>query len=420
MGRYLNARKRQGLLVALALAAGPLQAQGDQTPAVWQPVAAATGELTGVTDLQALLFMFPDSASVRRRLLNAYLAAERPADALAEAVELVRRGYVFSPAARELLLTLEPTAEQRSVLGLQEGNAEPIAASRVLAEVPAEVLLVEGAWRDPRSGDLFTTSVVSRGLYVRRGEGEWKLAPLAEAGSLSGMAFDPAAGLLWVASGAFDETPDAPSAFRGLIGIDPATGLERRRLPAPVGASPSDLVVLGEGTIVASDPMSGAIYVALRGDRALSELIPPGTFRSPQGLVPWGEAGLLVSDYAYGLALVDADARAWRVQADGPLLLDGIDGMWRHGDKIIAVQNGARPPRIVELTLSPDGRRVTALRELERAHPDWTEPVGGAVVGDELVYVATGQWGSFAAGGALRDGAVGMPTEIRVLPLRAR
>ena len=420
MGRYPNARKRQGFAVGLVLAlavAAPARAQNGPAPPIWQAVDAETGRLTGITDLQALLVMFPDSASVRRRLLNAYLEAERSADALAEAVELVRRGYAFSPAAQEMLLTFGPTEEQRGVLGLQSAHAEPIETSGLLATVPAGVHLVESVWRDPCSGDLFVTSVVSRALHVRRGEGEWQPIALAGTGSLSGMAADPASGLLWVSSGVFDQTPEPASAFRGVIAVDPATGRETRRLAAPADASPSDMAVAGDGTVYASDPVSGAVYVGQPGAGALDVLVPPGTFRSPQGLVPWDE-GLIVSDYAYGLAFVDRGGKAWRIGAEAPLLLDGIDGMWRRGEKIVAVQNGARPMRIIELTVSPDGKRARDLRVIEQAHPGWAEPVGGNISNGELVYVATGQWDRFGIGGALTDERSPAPTEIRVLSLR--
>ena len=112
MARYPNAWISQCFLSAFVLAlaaASPAVAQEDSAP-VWQPVDAETGELSWITDLQGLKIMFPDSASVRRRLLNAYLESERPGDALNEAIELVERGYAFSPGAQDMLLTLAETA----------------------------------------------------------------------------------------------------------------------------------------------------------------------------------------------------------------------------------------------------------------------------------------------------------------------
>ena len=421
MGRYPNARNWQGILAALALGlvALPAGAQEDPAPQVWQLVDAETGRLTGITDLQALKFMFPDSATVRRRLLNAYLEAERPADALAEAVELAERGYAFSPAAQQLFLTLEPSAEQRDALARQAASAVPIEASRLLATVPAEVRLVESVWRDPGSGDLFVTSVVSRALHVRRGEGRWQPIALAGAGSLSGMAFDRRAGLLWVGSGVFDQTPDPASAFRGVIAIDPVSGQEKRRIAGPEGSSPSDLAVGADGTVYVSDPVSGAVYRGRPDAATLEALVAPGTFRSPQGIVALpGGASLIVSDYSYGLALVSPRTGAVRrLATDRPLLLDGIDGLWREGERLIGVQNGARPMRIVEFTLSPDGNRIVGARERERAHSGWTEPVAGNITNGELVYVATGQWDRFGDGGAPTGERAAVPTEIRVLPL---
>jgi hypothetical protein len=71
----------------------------------------------------------------------------------------------------------------------------------------------------------------------------------------------------------------------------------------------------------------------------------------------------------------------------------------------------------VELTLSADGLHLTGTRELERVHSAWTEPLGGAISGDNLTYVANGQWASFGEGGTLREGAAPEPTELRILPL---
>jgi hypothetical protein len=385
---------------------------------VWTSVDASTARLSTIDDLQALAARFPDSGSVRLRLLNAYLDAGRRADAAQAAAELIERGYVFSPRAQEMLLGLDPTDTQLAVFGLQEVRAEPIEASRTLTTLPAEALLVEGVAIDKKSGRLFATTIVSRALFELNRDGALRRVPLTKPGSLAGIVIDDTRHTLWAASGTYDQTPAADHGEPGIIGVNLDTGEVSRKVP-PDGATPGDLALGADGTLYASDPLSGAIYYAGPQIWQLWPLVEPGTFRSPQGIVPW-DGGLIVSDYAYGLAFVDSAGKARRVEAAVPMLLDGIDGMWRHGNEIVAIQNGARPARIVALTMSRDGMRVTALRVIERAHSAWTEPTGGALVGDDLVYVATGQWDRFGDGGAPSADNPPVPTEIRILPLNAR
>jgi len=100
MGRYLIGWNRQGprwLVPALAAVAfaGPVQAEAP----TWTPVDASTGRISSIEELQALVGKFPDSASVRLRLLNAYLDTGRRADAAQAAADLIERGYVFSARA---------------------------------------------------------------------------------------------------------------------------------------------------------------------------------------------------------------------------------------------------------------------------------------------------------------------------------
>jgi hypothetical protein len=171
--------------------------------------------------------------------------------------------------------------------------------------------------------------------------------------------------------------------------------------------------------VFASDPLSGAVYRALPEAIALDVLVAPGTLRSPQGIAIFPEHNaIVVSDYSYGLALVELDSgTVRRIASRVPQWLDGIDGLWRRGSKLIAIQNGHRPMRIVEIELAEDLLSVTSLKVLERAHPSWTEPVGGGVDGDELIYVATGQWDRFGPGGQPTDDQPPIPTGVRILQL---
>jgi len=418
MGRYRIGWNRQGLRWLIPALAAALAAPANADAPAWPSVDASTGRLSSIEDLQALAAKFPDSGSVRLRLLNAYLDAGRRADAAQAAAELIERGYVFSPRAQEMLLGLDPTDTQLAIFALQEVRSQPVEASRVLSTLPAEALLVEGVGEDRKTGRVFASTIVSRALFELNRDGTLRRVPLAKPASLAGLAVDEARRMLWIASGKYDQTPAADPGEAGVIGVNLDTGEVSRKVP-PEGATPSDLALGADGTLYASDPLSGAIYHAGPQIWQLWPLVEPGTFRSPQGIVPW-QGGLIVSDYAYGLAFVDSSGRARRIEAAMPMLLDGIDGMWRHGDEIIAIQNGTRPARIVALKMSPDGLRVIALRVIERAHRAWTEPTGGALVGDDLIYVATGQWDRFGDGGVPSADNPPAPTEIRIVPVISR
>jgi hypothetical protein len=212
------------------------------------------------------------------------------------------------------------------------------------------------------------------------------------------------------------------TAFSGLIAIDPRTGAEQRRVAGADNSNPSDIAVDGGGRVYASDPLSGALYAARPGATSLETLVGPGTLRSPQGIaVLPGDRRLVVSDYRYGLVMVDiATGEVGRVATETIVLLDGIDGLWLHRDRLIGIQNGSRPMRIVELRLEGGGTGIGMAVNLEAAHSAWTEPLGGSISNGELVYVANGQWDRFGPAGAPIDGKPAMPTEIRALDLAAR
>ena len=165
--------------------------------------------------------------------------------------------------------------------------------------------------------------------------------------------------------------------------------------------------------------MGGGIYKSESIGDGFEVLVPPGILRSPQGIAPSADGSrLYVSDYRYGLAIIDTETGAVsRLAADEPMLLDGIDGLWLHEGELIAVQNGLSPMRIVALTLSEDGNRITAMRVLERANPEWTEPLGGDIFNGALYYIGNGSWDLYDDGGALKEGAQLRPTQIRRLEL---
>ena len=383
----------------------------------WRPVSAETGKIRDVAGLTALAKDFPDSGSVRLRMLRAHFAAENTAGVVKEALWLAERGYSFSEGARTQIVAMAgETALAHRLATLFEGNLQRIERSTIVGEVPSETKLAESV---VRIGDQWiVSSIVSRDLFVGEA-GSWKSLGLTNVGSLAGLAVDQQRDMIWTTSGVYDPTPEPQTAFSGLIGYSRATLQTEYRLAAPAGSTPSDLHLASDGSLYASDPLAGSIYAFAQGDTEARVLIPPGTFRSPQGLVTSADQSkLYVSDYRYGIAIIDlASLEVSRLAAEQPMLLDGIDGLWRYGNRLIGVQNGQNPMRIVALTLSDDGYAATDMQVLEQAHSQWTEPLGGSVQNGALYYVATGQWDRFDKGGVIKEGKELEPSHIRRLPL---
>lgn len=406
----------RALAAALALVlASPVAAQGQ---AAWRSVDVATGQIADRAGLERLALDFPDSASVRLRLLNAQLEAGEGEAALASLAWLRERGHVFSQGAQAQIPALIGAAHAEAARALLVPAAKVITASSVFDTVQAEAGLIETVFVGPSGMEALATSISARAVFVRGGEADWIAFPIADAYALSGLAAAPDGSMGWFASGNIDGSPDDPGRFTGVYGL---TGDFEKlvRIPAPAGVTVSDLTVGPDGTVYASDPVGGGIYRARSDAAVLSALVAPGTFRSPQGLAVSADgARLYVSDYRYGLAIIDlASGAVSRLASEVAVALDGIDGLWRHEGELVAVQNGTAPMRIVALRLSQDGTRIIGHRVLEQAHPEWTEPLGGSIAAGALYYVANGQWDRFEKGAPKPD-APPLPTQIRRLPLR--
>lgn len=382
----------------------------------WTPVDAETSKIRDVGGLKALAKAFPDSSSVRLRLLNAQLEAGDGAAMLETLRWLNMRGYVFGEGARNQIPKLigEDFADEAASLLLPP--AEAIERSEIAWTVPAEAGLVESVYVNKALEAVVVSSLTGRAVWGKQGDRDWTAAALDDADNLSGMAGFADTRELWVASANIDGSNDEGTYFSGLLGSVPGSG--DPRVAAPDGVTLSDLHAAADRTIFASDPLGGGVYKLGSSRERIEVLIGPGTFRSPQGLAT-SEDGerLYVSDYRYGIAVVDlASGAVLRLVSAVPVILDGTDALFRRGNSLIAIQNGTSPMRISQFDLSEDGMRVVAHRILEQAHSEWTEPLSGHLDEDALYYIGNGQWDKYVAG-ELGEGKQPEPTQIRRLPL---
>lgn len=312
-----------------------------------------------------------------------------------------------------------------------QGSATPPPTQRssALLTLPDSLLHPEGiAWDQARSRWL-VSSVRQRKVVAIDAHGaatDFVASGQDGLDAVLAIAVDPSRNLLWVTSAALPQMQGYTPADAGrsrLLAFDLASGRLRRRveLPGPGKHTAGDLAVAPDGAVYASDNLSGAMYRAdpVSGDTA-ALLVPPGQgLRSPQGIVPDG-ARLLVADYSRGIRAVDLVTGAVTpLAASGGDDLRGIDGLVRVDARtLLGIQNGAAPPRLVRLTLSPDGAGIAAAEVADVPRPTGGDPTQGVVVDGALVFVANSPWSNYADDGAILPGARWPRPLLLRLPLR--
>lgn len=327
-----------------------------------------------------------------------------PESALASLNALLRKRIDFGVADMDefaMVRKLEGWADYER--GLRQLHM-PVGNARVAASLDDPEFIPEGIAIDA-AGTVYLGSI-RRGVVFANGEalsdrqGHW---------SVFGMRFH-ADGSLWFASAAVPQLENVGEDLgkTGLFRIDVQTGTITRAALLPQFAPEQvlgDLVIDGD-IIYATDSLTGAVYRYDIKRDAYAELVGRGVFGSPQGLA-FDESGdyLYVADYTAGLyrvRLADQALEKLRV-ADG-ISDHGIDGLYRFGDRLIAIQNGIRPHRVASFRLGDGGAAISDARILAANLDAFDEPTLGAVHDGAFYFVANSHWNRFDRENRLPEG----------------
>lgn len=408
------------VVAGLALVAGAPAPAGAAADSTWsQHLAAARAALAA-----------DDGAGARRQLLAvdslvgghagaksalATLAARRGdrADALRWLGALAETGIARDVARDTLFAPWRGDSAFRAVAARLEANAAPLARAVIADSLGDPALLAEDvAW--DAAGRRFLVSSIHRRKIValdRAGRVSDFTAPGAGGvWGLYGLALDAANGLLWATTAAGPECEGyspADSGRTALLAYDLRTARLKRRVELPRRPARQvlgDLTVGPDGTVYACESLGGAVHRLRRGAAAFETLVAPGEFRSPQGCAVSADGGrLYVADYARGVAAVDLGTGAvgW-LPRPYSLSSGGIDGLYRDGDRLLAIQNGPTPKRVLELGLDARGDRIESWRVLEQGSERLGEPNHGVVVGRDFWLIGDSGWDRVGEDGRLR------------------
>ncbi|HEY6328063.1 MAG TPA: hypothetical protein VI756_01910 [Blastocatellia bacterium] len=351
--------------------------------------------LAAASQLKAFLNESPDSLLevARADVHTGDLAA-----ALRELQQFVRMGQ--STDFLETSPELGAIRQQASFVEIRDGmkkNREPVSLGSTAFQLPDSAILAEDIDYDPQTKHFFVTSVRQKKIIWTDSTGAGgDFAKSPDAWPMLALKIDRARGLLWateVALQGFIFAPQSDWGRSALVCFNLKTGTLQRRVEGPAGSNLGDMALATNGDVIVSDGDGGGVYrLPLNG--AQLERIDGGDFISPQtpALHPDGKH-IFVSDYVRGIGVLDIATKQVRwLSTKGKYALNGIDGMYYDRGRLIAVQNGTSPERVVAFTLDSSLTGISSDTTIERGTDTLGDPTHGVAVDHDFYYIANSGW----------------------------
>ena len=307
----------------------------------------------------------------------------------------------------------------QQVLHAMAANARPVSHSRRAVTIADADLLPEDIAYDPSNGEFLLTSVREAKIVVvrdsDRASGTMSTFARAPDGwPMLALKIDARQRLLWA-------TEVALTGFRGvprhdwgrsvILEFDLRTARLLRRIEGPRGSQLGDMTLSPGGNLLVCDSNNGGLYLLRPGDSRLASL-PTSEFASPMTPVFIAPDKAFVADYVRGIALLDLSSnRVTWLSTESEYALSGTDGLYWYRDRLIAIQNGFAPERIVSFTLNRARTRIIAERVIESGTPD-LDPSHGIIVAGSLYFIANSGWNELSGDGTVRRGARLTPAAI--------
>ena len=294
-------------------------------------------------------------------------------------------------------------------------NAKPISHSRRALAIPDAGLLPEDVAYDPSDREFLLTSVRQARVVAISTSGRMTTFARAPDGwPMLALKLDAGRRILWateVALTGFRSVPRHDWGRSVILEFDLGTARLLRRIEGPRGSQLGDMTLSPAGSLLVCDSNNGGLYLARPGDSRLLRL-PTSEFVSPMTPVFVAADRVFVADYVRGIALLDlgTDRVMW-LSTENEYALAGTDGLYWYQNRLIAIQNGLTPERIVSLTLNRARTRIAAEHIIESGTPD-LDPSHAIIVAGSLYFIANSGWNELTGDGSVRHGANLTPAAI--------
>lgn len=286
-------------------------------------------------------------------------------------------------------------------------------------EVEDRTIIPEGIAYDAPSNAFFIGST-AQGRIVRVGFGN-ALSDFATRqeglDAILGLAVDAPRRLLYAVGTSALNADGRKRLGNAILAFDIDKARLVRRVDVPDAVQLNDVTVAIGGRVFASDSGSGAVFEIPR-EGAVRTLVPANTLPGANGLAASPDGKRLYVAHSTGLALVDsASGSVQRIENTTRESVGAIDGLYSYQGDLIGVQNVTTPGRVIAISLSPDGTKVTRVKTLlSHHHNALDEPTTGAVTDHGFfLLAATGVRHLSDNGGIDHPETVPNPIVLRVL-----
>lgn len=279
-------------------------------------------------------------------------------------------------------------------------QGEPMGEGRVAFTLPESALRPEAiAWDGVRGRFLIGTVDTGTLLAVTP---DGKVEEILKAGkdnglmAINGIAVDQERKKLWVTTAGLPGFAAlAPADLgRGALlefHLETLEPLGRFEIPADgVPHVPGSVVVTPAGDVFLIDRAVPVLYRKPVGKPLAAYLGNPDMVGLRDLTVSTDGSKLYVADAAMGVMVVDVvNGKASTLTGPETLNLTGISGVMYSEGKLLVLQNGITPQRLMRLDLDPTGMTVTAVAPLAIALEPFNAPAFGVVQGGAVYYFAS-------------------------------
>lgn len=311
-----------------------------------------------------------------------------------------QQGLAYDFNSTEDTQSLRATEVYKYLNDLLIKAGEPKGEGRVAFKLPKTALRPEAiAWDDARGSFLVGTVDTGALLEVSPSGTVKELLKANRTNGLmaiNGIAIDQQRNKLWITTAGLPGFAALKKADigRGLLlefNLETLEPLGRFEIPADgVPHVPGSVVVNPAGDVYLIDRAVPVVYRKPVGQALAAYLANPVMVGLRDLAISTDGNKLYLADAAMGIMVVDlVNSKASQLAGPETLNLSGLSGIMFADGKLLVLQNGIQPQRLMRLDLDPTGMAVVNSSPLAIALEEFNAPAFGVVQGGAVYYFAS-------------------------------